>query len=155
MKIELTSDLTGQKYTGETYEAALEALNKAEKEFEESKQKEEEKSKALVAEKKNLCKEIEDCKDAIAKAREARKELETTIQNEYDELIKKHTEAYKKLRADEIDARRAYIQKLQEYEDKYSRAYTLRLTGKDAEREFNRYMDEFNSIWNSFFKFPF
>lgn len=155
MKIELTSDITGQKYTGETYEAALENLQKAEKEFAEAKQLEEEKNKALTVEKKNLCKEIEDCKAAITQARDARKELENSIQKEYDKLIKNYSESYKKLKEDEINARRAYINKLQEYEDKYSRSYTLKLSGEDARKEFNRYMEEFNSIWNSFFRFPF
>ena len=155
MKVELTSDITGQKYTGDSYESALESLKKAEQEFAETKQKEEEKSKALAVEKKNLCKEIDECKSAVTKAEESYKEIKTNLQKEYDELIKKYSEVLREAKETEYKARKEYAKKLVDYENKYGRCYTQILRGKDAEMEIDRFIKEFNSAWDSFFRFPF
>ena len=165
MKIELTSEVTGKKYTGENYNELLAQMSKDDAEFHEAEAKrfqkeveeKAEKAKAIQkvdAEKRELCKTIEVAKKDIENARENRIAKEKEAQEYINKAIQNVQEGLKKARQDELECRKKYADLLDEYERKYNRSYTRFLTGKEAEEEFNKFLKEFNDfLWpfSSFF----
>ena len=153
MKIEITSDITGKKYAGENYENVLKEMQTDEAAFTEKEQKKAEAQKALVNEKKELCRAIDAARKEVTDAKDARIDLEKAIRQEVREVVEKKKADWDKAKQREIEAHKAYADALNAYENKCHKDYTKILTGKEAEREMNRVLNELACFWDNFFSF--
>lgn len=130
----------------DTEEACLEAEAKYQKEQEEKKAQLATKESSISKQKKELSKAIE---DADAKLTEAYDHL-TSVKREADEaILKARREAHERIKEAEDLVTEAYQQKYQaisQFNEKFG-DFTMRYTGRRANEEFKRIMEQFDNYF--------
>lgn len=135
--------------TNKTYDS-VEDCEKAEKEFNDAKEKEKELAISVSKEKKELAKAVEETETALnaeyENYSEAKKQAEEILKKANDEATELLTKAREKVR----QAEQAKYQAISNFNKKFG-VYTKSYRGDDARRELERSIGWINDVFNSFF----